>query len=250
MQSIVQGLLTHYERMGSGPVILVLPGWTDTSSSWLRIQKKLSASFDVIILDIPGFGGSQAPKEAWDLSDYSAFISSFLNKIGVGDLHAVIGHSNGGAMAVRSLGTSRVVADKLVLVASAGIRLTTSRRKKILRAVAKIGKMLAKPLPKSTQNKLRSRLYKVVGSDMLAAEHMQETFKKIVAHDVQMDAARIAVPALLMYGDKDTETPVLFGEKFNSLIPNSRLEIFHGSGHFLHVEQPDKLSADILKFLR
>jgi pimeloyl-ACP methyl ester carboxylesterase len=250
MQIIVDGMLTHYERDGHGPILLILPGWADTSASWKAVQKNLSVDNDVVVLDIPGFGGSQPPATAWDLDDYSQFIVHFVQKLGMKKLHAIVGHSNGGAMAIRTIGTDRLKAEKLVLLASAGVRAVQQGRKGMLQIVAKTGKVIAKPLPKLVQAKLRARLYTSIGSDMLVAEHMQDTFKSIVADDVQADATHISIPALLVYGDKDTETPIRYGELLHKQIRNSDLQVITGAGHMLHINNPDDITERIRKFLK
>lgn len=250
MQVVVEGLLAHYERSGKGRTILILPGWADTSVSWSPVQKTLSETYDVIVLDIPGFGGSQPPATAWDLNDYSAFVGRFLDKLDIKNVYALVGHSNGGAMAIRAVASSRVSVKKLVLVASAGVRSIQTGRKGIMKAVAKTGKVLSAPLPGSVKQKLRRRLYTSIGSDMLVAEHMQETFKKIISDDVQSDASRVQVPTLLIYGDKDTETPPAFGELFHQTIKGSILEIIPGADHFVHVRQPDTVATKIKEFLK
>lgn len=252
MQVITDDLLTHYERAGMPKVsntVLILPGWADTSKSWLTLQKALSAHYDVIVLDIPGFGGSQAPPAAWGLLEYVDFIEHFLRKIEVMELAAVIGHSNGGAMAIRAIGSGKIKPHKLVLLASAGIRGGEQGRKLGLKVLAKSGKVLTRPLPHSVREKLRGRLYGAAGSDLLVAEHMQDTFKRIVADDVQADAARVSVPTLLIYGSADTATPDAFGRTFAGLIKKSRLEILPGAGHFLHIDKTAELVQKIQEFL-
>lgn len=243
-------MLTHYERAGNGRVVLVLPGWADTATSWLPFQRHMSQSFDVIILDIPGFGGSQAPETAWNLEDYTNFINHFLAKLGIKKTYAVLGHSNGGAMAIRGVATAKLHSDKLLLAASAGIRNEQQSKKGTLRILAKTGKALSKPLPASVQSKLRARLYTAIGSDMLVAQHMKETFKNIVTDDVQDDAGLITTPTMLVYGDKDTETPPRHGEKFHELIEHSELRILPGADHFLHVHNTQELVAVSKGFLR
>lgn len=249
MQVIVDGMLTHYERLGKGSVVLILPGWADTSQSWLGIQKALSAHYDVVVLDIPGFGGSQPPAEAWGLNEYADFVQKFLHKVSLDEVYSVIGHSNGGAIAMRGISSSKISAKRLVLVASAGIRNQQKNQRNALRLLAKTGKVLVAPLPGSIKQKLRSRLYQTIGSDMLVAEHMLESFKLIVADDVQRDAAAIKMPTLLIYGDNDSETPLGYGQKYLELIQNSRLEIIAGGGHFLHTKNTDEVVGLSQEFL-
>ena len=249
MNVVVDGLLTHYARLGSGKLVIILPGWGDTSAGWLAFQKLLSARYDVVVLDLPGFGGTQAPEGAWGLAEYAAFVGNFLKKLDLKTPYAVIGHSNGGAIAQRGLHLRTFAADRLVLLASAGVRNQNQRRGVMLLLLAKSGKLGARLLPTSVQQKLRRQLYKSVGSDMLIAEHMRPTFQKIVADDTQQDATTITVPTLLIYGDKDTATPPDFGQTFHKLIASSTLQIVPGAGHFVHLEQSGVVLKKIEDFL-
>jgi pimeloyl-ACP methyl ester carboxylesterase len=242
MQIVVDELLTNFERDGKGKTVVIVPGWADTVAGWRSFADELAKKYDVIVLDLPGFGGSEMPKEPWGLDDYAKFVAAFLKKLEVKP-YAILGHSNGGAIAMRGLCAEILQAEKLLLFASAGIRNQAKGRNRAFKIVAKTGKVLAKPLPDKTQRKLRQKLYKTAGSDMLVAGHMQETFKKIVSHDVADDACHLRLPTLLIYGENDQDTPVRYGETLYELIDNSTLEILPGAGHFVHHDR----EADVLK---
>ncbi len=250
MQVVVDGLLVNYEKLGSGPVILILHGWGDSGRSWQQLQKNLSKKYTVIIPDLPGFGGSDCPNTSWDLTDYAQFVAQFLKKIGAKEPMAIIGHSNGGAIAIRGLGQDIITADRLVLLASSGMRNKKNFRKKVTKVIAKTGKVAVKPLPARLQHTLRSKLYASSDSDMLVVESMKETFVNIVADDVQADAARILTPTLLMYGENDTDTPVAYGELFNKLIDGSTLKIVGAAGHFIYQDAPEVVERSIKDFLK
>jgi pimeloyl-ACP methyl ester carboxylesterase len=49
-----------------------------------------------------------------------------------------------------------------------------------------------------------------------------------------------------VWGDRDEIIPVEHALAAHELLPGSRLEIFEGAGHFLHVEQPVRL-AEVLR---
>lgn len=250
MQVIVDSLLTHYTRAGKGPLVLILPGWADSSKSWGPVQTALAKDFDVIVLDLPGFGDSQAPAKTWGLDEYALFAGEFLAKLEAPSLEAAIGHSNGGAIAIRGVACGHLKPAKLVLLASAGIRHQQQGRKAMLKILTKTGKYVTMPLPKGIKQRLRKQVYTAIGSDMLVAEHMQETFKKVVGDDVQADARQITTPALLVYGDKDGQTPLAYGQTFYGLLTGSTFEIIENAGHFLHLEQPDKVVHEVRKFLQ
>lgn len=84
---------------------------------------------------------------------------------------------------------------------------------------------------------------------MLVMPQLQETFKKTVRQDVQVDAAQILEPTLLIYGEKDRATPPLFGEIYQNLINGSMLEIVGGAGHFVHHDKPKEVNLLVEEFL-
>lgn len=249
MQVIVDGLLTHYEISGKGRVVVMLHGWGDRAAGLDTLRAVLARHYMVVTPDLPGFGGTAAPAGVWGLSEYAQFVAAFLQKIGTKHVYAFLGHSNGGAIAIRGLAQETLKADELVLLASAGIRDTYKGRSKALRMVVKAGKILAAPLPSRIKKGLRRSVYSAIGSDMLVAEHLQETFKRIVTDDVQADAAKLSVPTLLIYGEADAATPVGYGERLHELIPGSTLEILPGAGHFIHIDRPHDVVRIIEEFL-
>jgi pimeloyl-ACP methyl ester carboxylesterase len=62
---VVDNLLTHYVRSGSSshPPVLIIPGWADTTASWQPAIKKLANKYDVLAVDLPGFGGKHRTKQ-------------------------------------------------------------------------------------------------------------------------------------------------------------------------------------------
>ncbi len=249
MQVVVDSLLTQYVAVGKGKLVLILHGWGDSSAGFTDLTSALAKDRQVIALDLPGFGGTEPPKTAWGLSDYAQFVQHFLQKIAAPPVAVLVGHSNGGAIAIRGLGSGVLQADKLVLLAAAGIRGEYKGRVKALRVFTKIGKALSLPLPKSVKQKLRRTVYSSVGSDMLVAEHLQETFRKVVTDDVREDAAKLSLPTLLIYGEADEQALPWYGEAYHQLITGSTLEILPGVGHFPHLEQPAKVTQAIKEFI-
>lgn len=250
MQVIVDNISTEYKDTGKGRVLLFLHGWGDSQETFDGIRAEFSNKYRCVTLDLPGFGKTESPRLAWDLDDYAQFVAAFLNKKNIDALYGIIGHSNGGAIAIRGVAKGYLVTEKLVLLASAGVRLREQKRRLLLKAIAKSGKFITKPLPASTQEKLRTKLYDVARSDMLKVRHMEETFKKTVGQDVQADAALLSVPTLLIYGEQDTDTPTLIGETFRNLIPGSTYEQLGEAGHFVHHDQAGRVERLVKSFLK
>lgn len=245
MQIVVNQLLTRYELSGKGRLVLVLHGWGDSLDGLAEVRRSLAAHYRVLAVDLPGFGQTQPPFTAWDLDDYAGFVRDFLAKLEVGRLYAVIGHSNGGALAIRAVGEGVIKPEKLVLLAASGIRQPHSARRLLLKTIAKAGNAATFWLPERYRQVLRRSLYGAAGSDMLVAPHLQETFKRTVRQDVQADAAAITLPTLLLYAENDRAVPPADGRRYHQLIKHSSLRLLPG-GHFIHLDNP----ADTLQAIR
>ena len=245
MNVIVDTLLVNYLRQGKGPQILLVHGWGDTLRTFDAVANILESEYEVIRLDLPGFGNSQPPVEPWGLDEYGRFISRFLAKIDAKPV-VMVGHSNGGAILINALAEAMTMTDKLVLLSSAGIRNARSLRNVAWRVTAKVGKAATAVLPAASQRSFRRRLYSTAGSDMMVAPHLEESFKRIVGQDVRAKAAALHVPTLIINGSTDTATPLEFARTFNSLIKGSQLNVIDGASHFAHQEQPAAV-ADMLK---
>lgn len=245
---VVNGLIVSYEIAGNGKPLLLLHGWGDSKETFDELKTRLTREYQTICVDLPGFGKTQAPPQAWSLNDYADFVGGFCKKLQLSP-YAVIGHSNGGAIAIRGLSSRTLEAAKAVLIASSGVRNTKRIRKKLYSRGSKVVKPFLKLLPKKISARIRRRAYAALGSDMFVAPHLQETFKNIVADDIQGDAKNITIPCLLLYGAVDTVTPVSIGEQLNNQLPNARLEVIEGTSHFLHQEKPDIIHDKIKNFL-
>lgn len=250
--AVVQDLLTTYKlKPGNKSVLLFLHGWGDSADTFAPLLQELNTKATIVSLNLPGFGGSQHPSEPWSVSDYAAFTAQFLRKIGVEELQCVIGHSNGGAVAVRLLVSFPDLSKKAVLMASAGIRSTADQRlhRQAFKLLAKSGRIVTRPLGSRIQSRLKRQLYKKAGSDYLLLPHMQETFKKVVAEDVRESAKQLTQDVLLIWGKDDTATPLFMAEAYAELIPHSILTVIDDADHFVHQSHAQSVATAIQDFI-
>jgi pimeloyl-ACP methyl ester carboxylesterase len=250
MQVVVDQLLTQYELSGKGPLVLLLHGWGDTAAGLAGLRKTLSEDYQVLALDLPGFGGTNAPKDVWDLDDYGRFVHVMMKKLELKQPYAVIGHSNGGALAIRAISQGVLAPEKLVLIAASGIRTGNGLKRLALKIIAKTGNVATIWMPERYRRALRQSLYGVAGSDMLVVPQLQETFKKTVRQDVQADAAKVGQPTLLIYAERDRAVPLADGKAYHHLIKNSKLEVINSDDHFVHQAEPAKVTGLIEEFLK
>lgn len=253
MNVVTKGLFTQYLDDGdrSRPVVLVLHGWGTDAKNFDALASYLASDFRVLRIDLPGFGGSQAPASAWHVGDYADFVAHFLVKLGVGDLRAVIGHSFGGRIVIKGLAEGIFSAQRAVLLDSAGITHPKTWRVQAFGFVAQVGKrVMALPGISHFAPGLRRRLYKSAGSsDYLESGALRQTFLNTINEDLSAAAARITIPTLIIWGADDVDTPPADGRILANLISNSAFSLIAGAGHFVHIDAPERVFPLIKDFL-
>ena len=68
-------------------------------------------------------------------------------------------------------------------------------------------------------------------------EEMRKTFVKVISLDLTDRLPRVEQPTLLLWGDRDTETPLWMGQKMEKEIPDAGLVVLEGGTHFAYLEQ-------------
>ena len=119
MQIKVQGLNVNYIQYGKGKDILLLHGWGQNIEMMKPLGDAFCDRFRITIIDFPGFGQSDEPKEKWTIDKYSLMLEEFTKQVGI-KKPIVMGHSFGGRVAIRF--SSRNPIEKLVLFGSPCIR--------------------------------------------------------------------------------------------------------------------------------
>lgn len=248
-QVIVNKQLVSYNRAGSGKPVLLLHGWGDSAAGLQNVIDNLAKKYDVIALDLPGFGASEDPKnQPWGVDTYAKFVGSFLDKLNITNLYAIIGHSNGGSIAIWGIANSAFNANKLVLLAAAGIR-NQSKKPLHKKLAFNTAKTISKLLPTQLQSNIRKNVYQKSGSDIFVAPHLEPSFRLLVSQDMREFSKLINIPTLLIYGQNDTATPVAYGEIYNKNITNSRLVVVENAGHFVHIDAEHTTLKAINNFL-
>jgi pimeloyl-ACP methyl ester carboxylesterase len=249
MQVVVQDLVTNCDLSGKGKLVLLLHGWGDNLHGLRNLHKTLSSKYQVLSLDLPGFGNTDAPTTVWGLDEYGKFVAALLKKLELKQPYAVIGHSNGGAIAIRMVAQGLLNPERIILIAASGIRSDQSVRRLAFQVIAKTGNIATAWLPERYRGVLRRSLYGAAGSDLYVMPQLQETFKKTVRQDVQVDAEKIHIPTLLIYARDDDIVPLSYGRRYHHLINDSILAIIESGGHFVHQKQPTQVLEHIERFL-
>ena len=252
MKVIVENQLIEYSDEGSGRVIVMLHGWGQSLSCFSQIANHLSKNFRVIRFDFPGFGNSTMPQGNWGIADYAKITDIFLKKIGVAETYAVIAHSFGGRVTIKAIDKGFMKTQKVVLIGAAGIRPKETLKRNAYKIVAKTGKAVTSlPLVNKFQSKLKKALYASAGSsDYLNSGEMKQIFLNAINEDLSSEVSSITQPTLLLWGENDTETPIKYAKQMNELINGSYLVVIENAGHFVFIEESDKVISELDKFLK
>jgi pimeloyl-ACP methyl ester carboxylesterase len=237
----VGGLEVAHAVSGDGPAVLALHGWGASIDSFWPVAEQLGArGFRVYVLDLPGFGQSAPPPEPWGVPEYADFVVAYLDSQHLARVH-LLGHSFGGRISLILGAEYPERVDKIVLANSAGVRPPDNL---VRDAVVKAAKsVLSLPGLNRLYESARRKAYEQLGAtDYLEAGDLRETFVKVIGQDLLPYAARISRPTLLIWGDRDEDTPLWQARQLEKTIPDAGLVVFQGAGHFSYLERlPDYL---------
>lgn len=253
MRICIDNININYIMEGQGDAVLLLHGWGSNIKLFNGIIKNLSKTHTVYALDMPGFGESDEPKEAWNVDDYVDFVIKFINEMKITKL-SLLGHSFGGRVIIKMVNRENLdfQIDKLILVDSAGIKPVSSNKKtfkgqlyKFLKKI--VGSKLIRKIFPEALNKLKCKF----GSEDYknATPIMRDTLVKVVNEDLKDLLPNIKNSTLLIWGDKDEATPISDAYTMNKLIKDSGIVTVEGAGHYSFLESPVLVNSVLNSFL-
>lgn len=228
--------------MGTLKKIVILQGWTYTTEKWTDFVSSLKkVGFEVELPKIPGL--TEESSEVWDLEKYSDWLNKLLEKYE--DKVILLGHSNGGRIAINYAVKYPDKLEKLILIDSAGIfhnELPIRLKRIVFKNISKIGKKFTK------SDILRKVLYKFAreGDYEKASENMQKTIVNLINTDLKPILGEIKVPTLIIWGENDKITSIKDAYLMNKLIKKSRLNIIKGARHSPFFTNP----GEVIKIIK
>lgn len=239
MRVKIKDLDINYEQYGNGKDILLLHGWGQNIAMMKPLGDNFCEKFRITILDFPGFGESEEPKEKWNIETYSNMLEDFVKEVGI-KKPIVMGHSFGGRVAIRY--SSRNAIEKLVLFGSPCIRI----QEKLPLSVKLLKKL--KTLP--GLNSLGEHMKKYIGSrDYKAASPiMRQTLVEVVNEDLSKFAREIEEPTLLIWGEYDTEAPVNEAKELEKIMIDAALILLPGT-HYVYLENLPRVVEILNNFI-
>jgi pimeloyl-ACP methyl ester carboxylesterase len=246
--SEVEGLRLQFRMRGSGEPLLMLHGWGGSSLSFMSAASALEERYRLLTPDLPGFGFSEAPKEAWGSAEYARVAATLPKAAGFESVN-VLGHSFGGKVALALAIAYPEMVRKLVVVAAPIVRLPpepgVSGRGKTYALVRRAATLLPP---------LRGRILawgrnRYGSADYKAAGPLRPTLVRVVNEDWRPALPAVQAPVLLLWGSQDTEVPLRVAEEALQALPRGEMVVLEGAGHFPFLDQPEAFADAVMKFL-
>jgi pimeloyl-ACP methyl ester carboxylesterase len=123
----------RYVRAGQGPTVILIHGLASSIYTWAEVIGPLSKSFDVIALDLPGFGASSQPGDL-SFNDLPRAVIGLMDALQIKKAHFV-GNSMGGAVSLLMAARQRERVDHVAILDSAGFRMRLAERPFMIRVL-------------------------------------------------------------------------------------------------------------------
>ena len=261
-----RGCRLRYLVAGEGDPLVLVHGLGGAAANWLALAPLLLPGRRLIVPELPGHGGSSPLPAAPSLSPYADRLGLLLDHEGAAPA-AVVGHSLGGAVALRLALRRPEAVSALVLAAAAGISSATrsARYALTITGILKPGRKIAPHRGRVARSALLKRV--VFGrwgaSDPVAlppelveallagpARHTDtvSAAKALVRDDLRPELEHVRCPVLVLWGARDNQLPVDDAFDYARRL-RAPLRVIADCGHLLIVERPAGCADAITGFL-
>ncbi len=226
-----------YHDGGFEETALFLHGYLSCKESFYYQKKFFEQGFNVLIPDLPGFKEKTKLVTPYGLEDYAVWVENLLKRYNVKEV-SVVAHSFGARVFFKLFARGNVKINRAVFVGAAGMKPRFSLIKKIKIARYKLRKKIGLDV-----SEFGSDDYKRLD------ETTRASFVKIINERLEKDVKKVDVPALIIAGKKDEETPVYMQKKLHKLIKGSKLVKVNGD-HFYFCKKPREFNERAYAFLK
>jgi pimeloyl-ACP methyl ester carboxylesterase len=269
----IHGYRRAFVHAGSGPALLLIHGIGDSSETWRELLPALAREYTVVAPDLLGHGRSDKPRADYSVAAYANGMRDLLTVLGL-ERATVVGHSLGGGVAMQFAYQYPERCERLVVVSSGGVSREVNPMLRLsslppahlvlpllsLPFARHLGRALFRTLEACGTNIGRDtedllRLFDAL-PDSISRHAFIRTLHAVVDWRGQvitmLDRCYLArgMPTLLIWGDRDGVIPYEHARIAHQAMPGSRLETFHGAGHFPHHSDGRRFLEVLNDFLR
>jgi len=242
MQKNIKGANINYIDYGltEGQVIVLLHGWGQNIAMMKPLGDLFSKQNRIIIIDLPGFGGSEEPAFPWAISDYVETVHDLLMEIDVVE-PIIFGHSFGGKIAL--LYASKYDVKQLIVCGSPfKVEIEKlSTKTKILKTLKKVPGI----------NLFANIAKKHIGSEdyRKASPTMREILVNNINLDIRENVKLIKSPTLIIWGDLDEAVSVDLAYELEDLIEDAGVVVYEGATHYVYLERLKEVEKVLRTFI-
>jgi pimeloyl-ACP methyl ester carboxylesterase len=244
----IGGLRLQFRLRGSGRPLLMLHGWGQSSLSFMGAASALEQRYRLLTPDLPGFGFSEGPKEAWGSAEYARVMAELVRAAGFETVD-VLGHSFGGKVALALATAYPELVRRLVIVASPIVRLPLEGGEQRRSGGYALVRRIAKLMPPLRGRILEWGRNRYGSADYRAAGPLRPTLVRVINEDWRPALAAVHAPVLLIWGGSDTEVPLRVAEEALEGLPSAELRVLDGAGHFPFLDDAEGFVAAVERFL-
>ncbi|MFT6154480.1 MAG: pimeloyl-ACP methyl ester carboxylesterase [Bermanella sp.] len=263
----INGLTVHYRVEGEGPPLLLLHGVSSSLHTWDAWVDQLKDNYQVIRLDMPGFGltGPDVdPSSHSEKADYMVnVLNTFTEKLGL-QRFFLVGNSLGGYYAWNYAAKYPLKVYKMILMSATGYPQDMPFWLG-LASFPVINWISPHMMPRYLVNKT---IYSAYENEDLVTDEVKERYfdmlqrrgnrQSYVRHFVNMrhmtddtvgeQLQDVVVPTLLMWGAEDKWIPLHVMRNFHRDLPYSDYLVYEGVGHLPMEEVPVQSARDANNF--
>lgn len=252
----IKNMQLNYTVKGQGRKnLILLHGWGGSLPSLEPLQNQLAqgGGYRVFNIEWPGFGSSKTKlKTALTFTDFVTQLEEFIKQQGI-LMPVLVGHSFGGKVAMAFAHKNPMLVKNLILINTSGLKPKNSIKKLVLFIPTKVfGAIFSLPLLIKIKPFIRKVYYRFIvrEHDYLISESLEATFRSIIDSNLDDKIGNIETDTLLIWGEKDRQTPLWMGEKLAQMMPNAKIEVIKDSKHSLPLVNPELIATIIRLYIK
>lgn len=249
-------------QASAGPAVVLLHGGgpgVDAASNWASVQSRFESEFRCLAPDLLGFGTQIAGTDGIEGSRGWAMararqVLDVLDRNGLERVHLVGNSAAGGAAALALLSVAPGRIDRAVVMGGAGtgpppptVPFYDDPTIRSMRAT--LGRLVA---DESVHAELLDELAQIRLRHALrpgAESAFRSMFVNVAGDPPPVELTAILNPVLALHGELDRVSPVVVSERLVDALPDGRLTVVAGAGHWIHVDRPDEFCNLVGEFL-
>jgi pimeloyl-ACP methyl ester carboxylesterase len=261
---VLDGVRVFYRRVpGEGTPVVYCHGNPTHGEDWVPFMERGGPS---IAIDMPGWGRSDSPDpHRFDYSMYglSAFLERCLDELGVGQRKLVV--HDWGSLALIGAQRRPQLVEKLVIVnvipllpgyrwhwvaqiwrrRPLGEFANATTTKSGMGLIMRQARADHRPMPPEFLDMVWEHWDKGTRDATLALYRHADPDRLAAAGT---GLSKLSCPALILWGDGDIYLPTRFADAFGSVLPDAKVEIVEGAGHWPWIDDPGVVDR-VLGFL-